>query len=122
MAAINIAFGAPEVENGYGPSKASPIDMAHLATQTMGDKALEIEVLQLFARQARNCLQALSQTDADHVSVAHRLKGAASAIGAFNVVAAAGEIEKSGADASKISAVTLAVVEAEHFILKLCRA
>jgi HPt (histidine-containing phosphotransfer) domain-containing protein len=122
MAAINIAFGAPEVENGYGPSKASPIDMAHLATQTMGDKELEIEVLQLFAKQARNCLQALSQGDVDHKAIAHRLKGAASAIGAFHVVATSGEIETKGADASRIAAVTLAVIEAEHFILKLCRA
>lgn len=121
MAAINIAFGAPEVENGYGPSKANPIDMAHLATQTMGDKALEVEVLQLFAKQARNCLQSLSQSDLDHGAIAHRLKGAASAIGAFNVVKAAGEIESLGTDASRIAAVTLAVIEAEHFILKLCR-
>ncbi|WP_321379409.1 Hpt domain-containing protein [Rhizobium sp.] len=121
MAAINIAFGAPEVENGCGPSKASPIDMAHLATQTMGDKALEVEVLQLFAKQARNCLQSLGQNDIDHRAIAHRLKGAASAIGAFNVVKAAGEIENLGTDATRISAVTLAVIEAEHFILKLCR-
>lgn len=121
MAAINIAFEAPEVENGCGPSKASPIDMAHLATQTMGDKELEVEVLKLFAKQARSCLQALVQSDADHRGIAHRLKGAASAIGAFNVVKAAGEIENQGTDAARIAAVTLAVVEAEHFILKLCR-
>ncbi len=122
MAAINIAFEAPEVENGCGPSKASPIDMAHLATQTMGDKALEVEVLQLFAKQARGCLHTFGQEDADHRATAHRLKGAASAIGAFNVVKAAGDIENLGADAARVAAVTLAIVEAEHFILKLCRA
>ena len=121
MAAINIAFGAPEVENGCGPSKASPIDMVHLATQTMGDKELEVEVLKLFAKQARSCLQSLAQNKEDHGAIAHRLKGAASAIGAFNVVKAAGEIENRGSDPARIAAVTLAVVEAEHFILKLCR-
>lgn len=121
MVAINIAFEAPEVENGYGPCKASPIDLTHLASQTMGDKELEIEVLQLFAKQARKCLQALSESDADQKAIAHRLKGAASAIGAFHVVSAAGAIEDHGGDASRIAAVTLAVIETEHFILKLCR-
>jgi HPt (histidine-containing phosphotransfer) domain-containing protein len=123
MAAINIAFEAPEVENGYGPCKASPIDLSHLATQTMGDKELEIEVLQLFAKQARKCLQALSESEGegDQKAIAHRLKGAASAIGAFHVVSAASEIEEHGGDASRIAAVTLAVIETEHFILKLCR-
>ncbi len=42
---------------GAMPLEDRPIDLVHLAKQTMGDKALEIEVLQMFARQARACLQ-----------------------------------------------------------------
>ncbi|MBB4010311.1 Hpt domain-containing protein [Allorhizobium taibaishanense] len=121
MAAVNIAFEAPEVQSGLTPSKERPIDLVHLATQTMGDKALEIEVLQMFAKQARSCLQGLAAATADPVAIAHRLKGAASAVGAFKVAHAAGEVESKGADAARIAAITATVVEAEHFILKLCR-
>ena len=52
MAALNIAFEAPDNASGACPSKGRPIDLVFLANQTMGDKALELEVLQVFARQA----------------------------------------------------------------------
>ena len=55
MAALNIVFEAPDNAKGPCPSKVRPIDLVHLAKQTMGDKTLEIEVLQMFARQARAC-------------------------------------------------------------------
>ncbi len=53
MAALTIAFESPEYPGNSIPSGRSPIDLAHLFKQTMGDTALEIEVLKLFARQAR---------------------------------------------------------------------
>jgi HPt (histidine-containing phosphotransfer) domain-containing protein len=122
MAAISIAFEAPDNSTGPCPSKGRPIDLVHLAKQTMGDKALEVEVLQMFARQARACLQELSSGDIKKiVAAAHRLKGAASAVGAFQVSAAAGELEADGGDPANMAAVDAAVVEAENFILKLSR-
>ncbi|NKN36576.1 Hpt domain-containing protein [Agrobacterium sp. a22-2] len=122
MAALNIAFDAPDNSGSRSPSRTRPIDLVHLATQTMGDKALEIEVLQMFARQARGCLQGLIEGSADTVqATAHRLKGAALAVGAFRVSEAAGEVEERGADAASLAAVGAAVIEAENFILKLCR-
>jgi hypothetical protein len=43
----------------------------------MGDKGLEVEVLQMFARQARRALHDMVGADASGVvAVAHRLKGA----------------------------------------------
>ena len=51
MAALRIAFEAPDTPGNSAAAGRKPIDFAHLAAQTMGDKALEIEVLQLFARQ-----------------------------------------------------------------------
>lgn len=122
MAALNIAFEAPDNFRGICPSKARPIDLVHLANQTMGDKTLELEVLQMFARQARTCLQELSAGTPDAARLtAHKLKGAASAVGAFQVSAAAEKLENGPVDAGLIASVGAAVIEAENFILKLCR-
>lgn len=122
MAALNIAFDAPDNAAGRCPSNERPIDLVHLATMTMGDKVLEIEVLQMFSRQARGALLSLGSDDTDiAMAAAHRLKGAAAAVGAFKVAAAAEALEDMGADAGKIAAVGDAVIEAENFILKLCR-
>jgi HPt (histidine-containing phosphotransfer) domain-containing protein len=122
MAALKIAFEAPENFGGACPSKSRPIDLVHLATQTMGDKLLEIEVLQMFARQARQLMKELSSADADTtVSTAHRLKGAALAVGAFGVAGAADAVEAGPEQAADLAALSAAVIEAELFILKLCR-
>ncbi|TCU11860.1 Hpt domain-containing protein [Rhizobium sullae] len=122
MAAVSIAFEAPDNSKGPCPSKARPIDLVHLAKQTMGDKALEVEVLQIFARQARGCLNEISSGDAKRIqAAAHRLKGAASAVGAFGVSEAAEAIENNCSDAANMAAVAAAVVAAENFILKLSR-
>ncbi len=122
MVAVSIAFEAPENVTGYRSVSARPIDLVHLANQTMGDKALEIEVLQTFARQARASLQDISQGDRSVAAIAvHRLKGAAAAVGAFHVSAAAEKLEGAPTDAALIAGVGAAVLEAENFILKLCR-
>ena len=52
MTALRIAFEAPDTIGAACPA-SRPIDFIHLAQQTMGDKSLEIEVLQIFARQVR---------------------------------------------------------------------
>ncbi len=122
MAAVSIAFEAPETLRGVCPSQSRPIDLVHLATQTMGDKALEVEVLQMFARQARRALHDMATPDTDAIlAAAHRLKGAASAVGAFKVSAAAENLENNAGDTALRAAVSAAVVEAENFINKLCR-
>jgi HPt (histidine-containing phosphotransfer) domain-containing protein len=122
LAAVSIAFEAPETVRGNTPSQSRPIDLVHLATQTMGDKSLEVEVLQMFARQSRRALQDMAGADAATTSaVAHRLKGAASAVGAFRVSSVAEQLEANGDDAALRAAVGAAVIEAENFINKLCR-
>ncbi|TCL73513.1 Hpt domain-containing protein [Rhizobium sp. BK251] len=123
MAAVNVAFDAPDNARGPCPSNARPIDLVHLAKQTMGDKALEMEVLQIFARQARACLQEIASGDAEKMkAAAHLLKGAARAVGAFKAADAASALEEATkADAAAIAAVGAAVIEAENFVLKLCR-
>ncbi|QSW93540.1 Hpt domain-containing protein [Rhizobium lentis] len=122
MAALNIVFEAPDNAKGACPSKVRPIDLVHLAKQTMGDKTLEIEVLQMFARQARACLQDIASGESVRVgAAAHRLKGAASSVGAFRVSQTAEVVEETGGDAGAMAALGAAVLDAENFILKLCR-
>jgi HPt (histidine-containing phosphotransfer) domain-containing protein len=122
MAALKIAFEAPDNFGGACPSKSRPIDLVHLATQTMGDKLLEIEVLQMFARQTRQLMKELSSDNIDHrLATAHRLKGAALAVGAFTVAQIAQSVEDQPNDAAHLAALGASVLEAELFILKLCR-
>jgi len=110
-------FGAAAV----APSASRCIDLVHLARQTMGDKDLEIEILSLFARQARAALVDMTAGSVPPATVAHRIKGAASAVGAFKVAGVAGEIEAGQADAATLARFGAAVIEAENFINKLCR-
>ncbi|MDO1584552.1 Hpt domain-containing protein [Rhizobium oryzicola] len=122
MAAVSIAFEAPDNARGATPSNSRPIDLVHLAVQTMGDKNLEIEVLHLFARQARAALQEIGQGSPDAISAAaHRLRSAANAVGAFRVASYCEAVEASSKDAALLAALGASVVEAENFILKLSR-
>lgn len=122
MAAAKIAFEAPDNHKASCPSQSRPVDLVHLANQTMGDKALEAEVLQMFARQARGLVQEMASADAARMTaLAHRLQGAAKAIGAFNVAARAERLEVNPEDAGFLASVHSAVIEADNFIMGLCR-
>ncbi|MGN7293567.1 Hpt domain-containing protein [Rhizobium sp. SAFR-030] len=122
MAAVSIAFEAPEQASGSRAGSERPIDLVHLAVQTMGDKLLEAEVLQLFTRQARAALAELSSGSPKAVvASAHRLKSAANGVGAFKVAAHAQSLENDPQDAVARAALSAAVVETENFILRLSR-
>lgn len=86
-----------QYEQRAGDSLAQAIDVAHLARQTLGDRTLEREVLELFRRQARILLfrfEALTNPS-ERAQVAHTLKGSARGIGANRVAFAAEELERS---------------------------
>jgi HPt (histidine-containing phosphotransfer) domain-containing protein len=70
-----------------------PIDIAHLRRMTLGDAALEREVLTMFAAQAFRLADALAAMPPDAPALAHTLKGSARAIGAFAVADAAAHLE-----------------------------
>lgn len=75
---------------------ATAIDVVHLNRQTMGDRGLEHEVLELFRRQARVLLfrfEALT-SPSERADVAHTLKGSARGVGANRVAFAADELER----------------------------
>ncbi|CUX48785.1 MULTISPECIES: Hpt domain-containing protein [Agrobacterium] len=122
MAAVSIVFEAPDNYGGAPAASKKPIDFDHLAQQTMGDKNLEIEVLQLFSRSARAALHEMAGADSKTVvATAHRLKGSAQAVGASAVSTAAAAVEEKGNDSALIAKLAATIVEAENFILKLCR-
>jgi HPt (histidine-containing phosphotransfer) domain-containing protein len=70
-----------------------PLDIVHLRRMTLGDAALEREVLTLFSAQASRQAQALAAMPIDAPALAHTLKGSARAIGAFVVADAAAHLE-----------------------------
>src|SRR5262245_48209535 len=79
---------------------ATPIDHVHLGRYTMGNRPLEIEVLQLFAGQAPCTLADLTAagTRNDWQIAAHTLKGSARAVGAWAIASAAEAAERAGPD------------------------
>ena len=97
---------------------SSPIDLRHLAEQTFGNADLEAEVLRLFLKQSRDCLDRLSaEPDARG---AHLLLGSARGIGARAVAEAASALEATlllGADGSAdLARLKEAVAAATAFI------
>ena len=60
---------------------------------TLGDAAIEQEVLTIFAAQSARLVQTLAAMPADASTLAHTLKGSARAIGAFSVADAAARLE-----------------------------
>ena len=76
------------------------IDLVHLARQTLGDRDLELELLALFARQARSIVAALgasahggSTPSTQAGDLLHTLCGSARAIGAWGVAEEAQDVQ-----------------------------
>ena len=70
-----------------------PLDCDHLRRMTLGDLALEREVLTMFLAQAGRLVDTLATKPADAGALAHTLKGSARAIGAFGVADGAAALE-----------------------------
>jgi HPt (histidine-containing phosphotransfer) domain-containing protein len=70
-----------------------PIDFTHLSRMTLGNPALECEVLTMFVAQSARMLDQLASLPPEAAGIAHKLKGSARAIGAFAVADAAARVE-----------------------------
>jgi HPt (histidine-containing phosphotransfer) domain-containing protein len=91
-----------------------PIDEEHLGRMTLGDRGLEREVLQIFARQTQLTLERIAGAGpAPAAAAAHTLKGSASGIGAWRVALAAERLEQTAAAQSDCPALTAAIAELE---------
>lgn len=79
----------------FVPADSPPIDFDHLTRQTFADRALERELLELFAGQCDALLPVIG--DAGHprqgALAAHTLKGSARAVGAWRLAALADQAE-----------------------------
>lgn len=126
MARYSEAFQPPELHCSVNPSSERPIDLVHLARKTMGDKEAEAQVLGLFARQARQCVNQLCGSShltrkKDRLAVVRTLYGSASNVGAFCVSKAAKCLEKDPNDGILHDALSEAVVDVENFVSGLSR-
>ena len=96
-----------------GPTAAA-IDDDHLRQMTLGDPALEREVLEIFMRQAALMLRRIAGArPALAAAAAHTLKGSARGIGAWRVAQAADCLERAAADDDSLEAFKVAIAELE---------
>lgn len=85
-----------DVRAGTPDGTGQPVDLAHLRRYTMGDRALEAEILALFADQLPITIGALKNAPSakEWGIAAHTLKGSARAVGAWSLARIAETAEK----------------------------
>src|SRR5271169_4454775 len=90
------------------------IDEVHLERMTLGDRGLEREVLEIFARQTVLTLERIAGAGpARAAAAAHTLKGSARGIGAWRVAQAAERLEHAAAGDGDETAMKAAIAELE---------
>jgi hypothetical protein len=105
MAAVESRASAQESE------REPAIDIMHLYRMTLGDHALEREVLALFDRQIDLLIARMPSVDAAGVgALAHTLKGSARGVGAWPMARAAEAVE--AASAAELARAVVALVAA----------
>ncbi|MEZ5875900.1 MAG: Hpt domain-containing protein [Hyphomicrobiales bacterium] len=118
-------LGAP----GQRKTPSQPVDLTHLARYTLGERALEREVLELFCTQSVLYLEQLKAALSDKAwkEAAHSLKGSARAVGAWRAAQAAERAEALQGDglvqfrAAQISEIEASLREAEAYITALLK-
>jgi len=87
-----------------------PIDLVHLARQTLGDRGLECEVLRMFETQVNLYFERLrAATDEYEITMGlHTLKGAARGVGAVVLAEQAAAAEAEYARTGRLDEETLA--------------
>lgn len=116
-----VAFSMPGGES-CARAPARPIDLVHLARQTMGDRAVEQEVLALFAQQAVQVRDRIGEASAqERISLAHGLKGSARGVGAFAIADCADAIEKQPDNGSEVKRLAGLINEVREFIAAIGR-
>lgn len=119
--------GAQAVGDGDKDVPAAPVDMAHLARYTLGDVALEREVLGMFCTQSVSYLEQLraATSHKDWSDAAHSLKGSARAVGAWRTERAAEHIEELWEDiplearSARVDELEASIQEAAAFVAGL---
>ncbi len=116
-----LVFSMPGGESSSA-ARSRPIDLVHLARQTMGDRALEQEVLCLFVLQTKQVRQHIAEADAAECRrLAHGLKGSARSVGAFAIADCAEEIEQHPDDACAKRKLARLIKEVRDFVAAIGR-
>ena len=98
------------------------LDENHLGRMTLGDRRLEHEVLEIFARQNSLILKRIVSAEPGLVAAAaHTLKGSARGVGAWRVARAAERLEQAATQADE-DAMKAALVELEAASFDVCAA
>ena len=86
------------VKTGQSGCIKKPIDLVHLATQTLGDEALEAEILGLFLSQSASYLNEFIEAEdlESKRRAAHKIKGTARGLGAWDLATIAEKAEAEG--------------------------
>ncbi|MEQ1710975.1 MAG: Hpt domain-containing protein [Hyphomicrobium sp.] len=95
-----------QFEPSYGASAdgcVRPIDRKHLARYTLGNVALEEEILGLFLEQLPKSIASLrtATTDRDWIVAAHTLKGSSRCVGAWRLARTGEQAERLGGIANR---------------------
>ncbi len=102
-----------------GEGASPPVDLAHLERQTLGNRALQAEVLRLFLDQLSDCVARIGSaaSPGERREAAHLLAGSARGVGAFTVAGIATGIEQAdGPLAERLAALDAAAAAARSFI------
>lgn len=116
-----MAFSRP---GGEAARKAGgrPLDLDHLSRQTMGERALEQEVLAMFSRQLGTIRDTIGAADdRERARLAHALKGSARAVGAFALADWAARIEDMPDDRALVARLVELIGAAQDFIAAIGR-
>ncbi len=100
---------------------AYPVDLVHLARQTLGDRELEREVLGLFVNQSTLYLHRLEKAKSvkERKNAAHTILGSARGLGAWQVAREAEKYEENCTISSDITGLSSAVDNANAYIKHL---
>jgi HPt (histidine-containing phosphotransfer) domain-containing protein len=94
--------------------KPTTIDDGHLGRMTLGDRSLEREVLQIFARQITLTLKRIvGAKPGCAAAAAHTLKGSARGVGAWRLAQAAERLEDAAGHGGNDQAMKAAITELE---------
>ncbi|MCR4268922.1 histidine kinase [Nitratireductor sp. ZSWI3] len=103
-----------------GEDPAGPLDLAHLARQTLGDKALEREVLGMFVMHIREIPARMAEADGQgRRELAHALTGSACSMGAFRLAEQACILQNDPLNDAALMSLFGMVDEAIDFIVYL---
>jgi HPt (histidine-containing phosphotransfer) domain-containing protein len=99
----------PEGDTTQGSSTGEPIDRRYLARFTLGNGALEREVLELFAGQMPRYVEQLhaAASAKEWVLAAHTIKGSALAVGARRLASLAQMAERLDVEANPANSQTM---------------